>query len=198
MQEPAPLEPRPFCYRCHKAAVTCICGDVRLVENRTAITVLQHPHERFHSIGSVRIARLGLGRFRVEECAPWRPNHAAVAAIPAGAALLYPAPGAEPLASISNAERPDHLVILDGTWFQAKKIYDAHPGLQRMRTVSIEPSRPSSYRIRREPKQGYLSTIEAIAEALRLLEPTTDGIDWLLDAFRSMIDRQLEYSGSVG
>ncbi|HHH10935.1 MAG TPA: DTW domain-containing protein, partial [Sorangium sp.] len=54
---------RPFCYRCHKPAVTCICARVKRVDNRTKIWLLQHPRERFHPIGTARIARLGLGRF---------------------------------------------------------------------------------------------------------------------------------------
>lgn len=186
-------EPRRFCYRCHKSAATCICGVISTVANRTGITILQHPHERFHAIGSVRIARLGLERVRVKECIPWRPDQAALSEVSADAALLYPGPSAERLDRIPVGERPRELVILDGTWFHAKKIYDALPGLRAMRTVVIEPTQPSNYRIRREPKAGYLATIEAIVEALRILEPDTEGIETLLDAFRSMIDRQLTF-----
>ncbi len=186
-------EPRRFCYRCHKSAATCICGVISTVANRTEVTILQHPHERFHAIGSVRIARLGLERVRVKECIPWRPDEAVLSEVSADAALLYPGPSAERLDRIPARNLPRELVVIDGTWFHAKKIYDALPGLQAMRTVGIEPTQPSNYRIRREPKADYLATIEAIVEALRILEPETVGIDTLLDAFRSMIDRQLTF-----
>ncbi len=186
-------EPRRFCYRCHKAATTCICGVIRPVSNRTGITILQHPRERFHSIGTARIARLGLENLRMEECVPWRPDPAPLARIPPDAALLYPSPSAQRLDRIAPHEHPRHLVIIDGTWFHAKSIYRANPGLRSMRTVAIVPARPSSYRIRREPQVGYLATIEAIVASLKILEPDTVGLDGLIDVFNEMIDRQLEF-----
>jgi DTW domain-containing protein YfiP len=62
--------------------------------------------------------------------------------------------------------------------------------LQTLPHVSLTPSEPSRYRLRREPKQSYVATIEAVACALRLLEPETAGLDGLLRTFTAMIDRQ--------
>jgi hypothetical protein len=103
---------------------------------------------------------------------------------------LYPAPAARDLATLPPNERPRHLVLLDGTWFHAKKIYDAHLWLQVLPHVSLAPREPSRYRLRREPKERYVATVEAIAYALRLLEPQTPGIESLLRSFTTMIERQ--------
>ena len=43
---------RRVCYRCHKAAIVCVCDGVERVLNRTGIVILQHPRERFHPIGT--------------------------------------------------------------------------------------------------------------------------------------------------
>ena len=186
-------EARASCYRCFKPRVACICSAIRRVDNRTSITILQHPRERFHALGTVRIARLGLAQARVEWCAPWEDAAAIRDRLPAGAALLYPSPAARDLAALPAAEHPRHLVAIDGTWFLAKKIYDAHTWLHALPHVSLTPSRPSAYRIRREPQPHCLATLEAIVDALRILEPDTVGFDGLLDAFAAMVDRQAAF-----
>jgi hypothetical protein len=178
------------CYRCFKPQMGCICGTIERVANRTGITILQHPRERFHPIGTVRIARLALVNVRVEPCAPWLDGFAIQARLPDRAALLYPAGGACDLATLPAAERPRHLVLIDGTWFHAKKMYDAHHWLHALPALSLAPAEPSRYRLRRAAQPHYVATIEAIAYALRLLEPQTPGIDGLLRSFATMIDRQ--------
>ena len=80
---------RAQCYRCFKAAATCICSTVTRVANRTGILILQHPRERLHAIGTVRFARLGLSNVRVRTCAPGMDSSIP---LPPHTALLYPAP----------------------------------------------------------------------------------------------------------
>lgn len=188
------LAHRTNCYRCFKPEVACICDTIERIANRTGIIILQHPRERFHPIGTVRIARLALESVRIESCAPWMDGSAIHARLPPHTALLYPAPGARDLATLSAADHPRHLALLDGTWFHAKKIYDAHRWLHALPHVSLTPSEPSRYRLRREPKERYVATVEAIAYALRLLEPQTTGIDGLLRSFTRMIDRQAAWA----
>ena len=185
---------RPACYRCFKPRVACICGAIRPVHHRTGITILQHPRERFHALGTARIARLGLADARVEWCAPWEDAGAVRDRLPSGTALLYPAPAARDLATLPPAEHPRHLVVIDGTWFLAKKIYDAHGWLHDLPHVALTPTRPSGYgTLRREPGAHCLATVEAIVDALRIIEPDTTGLDDLLAAFATMLERQAAY-----
>lgn len=185
---------RPHCYACFKPRVACICASVERVANRTGIVILQHPRERFHAVGTVRIARLGFERVRVEPCAPWTEGDAIRARLAPDTALLYPGPGARDLADLAPAEQPRNLLLIDGTWFLAKKIYDAHPWLHALPHIGIRPPAPSRYRIRREPKPHCLGTLEAIVLALRILEPDTPGLDGLLRSFDAMVDRQLAFT----
>jgi len=188
---------RATCYRCFKPQATCLCAVIEPVANRTGIIILQHPRERFHPLGSARIAALALAEVRVEPCAPWSDSSAIRARLPRGTALLYPAPGVRNLAAFAETGRPAHLLLLDGTWSHAKKIYDAHLWLHDLPSFGLMPSQPSRYRIRREPRERYVATVEAIAYALRLLEPQTPGIDGLLRAFSVMIDRQAAHTPLV-
>jgi DTW domain-containing protein len=186
-------DPRLECYQCFKPQVACICGSIERVANQTGIIILQHPRERFHAIGTVRIARLALENVRVEACSPWVDSSAIRAQLPERTALLYPTIGARDLATLPVEEQPRHLVILDGTWFHAKKIYDAHHWLHALPHLRLTPSAPSRYRIRPQPQKSYVATLEAIVFALRIIEPTA-GLDGLLRSFAAMVDWQAAYT----
>lgn len=192
------VHPRPMCYRCVKPVSHCVCALLPRVENQTPVVILQHPRERHHPLGTVRMARLALQQVEVRECGP-RDTEAmarATAAWPAGAALLFPGPQARELGELPPPERPRALVVLDGTWHQAKTLYRASKALQALPHVALTPPRPSQYQIRREPQRNYVSTLEAIVHALQILEPETDNLNALEEAFLRMIAHHVHPANS--
>ncbi len=194
MTEPA----RAHCYRCDKPAFMCLCDRITPVEHETAITILQHPRERSHPFGTARIARLGLRRCEVrvahgEEVSSLerRRVHLPLSFEP-GTAVLYPRRDAPTLESLPLERRPARLVVLDGTWSQAKRLWDDNPELAALPCVRLAPAAPSRYRIRREPSFEAISTLEAIVLALSILEPErAEALETLLASFDAMIDDQL-------
>jgi DTW domain-containing protein YfiP len=190
----ARAEPRARCLRCAKPESHCVCARIPRVSNRTPVFILQHPRERFHPIGTARIARLGLARsaLLVPRAAAAR-SLAVALEPPPGTALLFPSAGARDLATLAPAERPSGLIVLDGTWSQAGKLYRANAWLGALPHVALSPAAPTRYRIRRAPRPGFISTIEAIVAALALIEPATPGLAELLAAFDAMIDAQLAF-----
>ncbi len=185
---------RVVCYRCHKPSTHCVCARTPTVANRTPIVVLQHVRERFHPIGTARLVRLGLDSVEVRPLTGSVPRPT----LPEGAALLYPSPGARDLAELEPAERPRSLIVLDGTWHQARRLYLDNPWLQALPAVRFTPDAPSRYRIRRQSSSDHLSTVESIVTALRMLEPDLGGLDELLAAFESMIADQVACIGQAG
>jgi DTW domain-containing protein YfiP len=159
------------------------------VDNRTPVYVVQHPRERFHPFGTLRIARLGLTRLRSTVC--FRPTIEPPVSLPRRAALLYPAADALDFDAVASSGPPEALVVIDGTWHHARGIFRNSPWLQRLPRYRIRPNAPGRYRIRRAPSPEHLSTVEAIVWALSRLEPATEGLHGLLDAFESMIDEQI-------
>ena len=160
------------------------------VDNRTGVFILQHHREQRHPIGTARIARLALKRISVVIAR--RSQELAVCPnLPPHTGLLWPHPRAMDLATLSQDRRPENLVVLDGTWSQAKRMYRANPWLQALPHLAITPGQASRYQIRRQPAAGCLSTIEALVEALRVLEPETPGLESLLEVFERMVARQI-------
>ena len=192
---PAPSAGRETCYGCFKPSALCLCGRVPAVDNRTRITILQHPRERFHAIGTARIARLGLRNAEVLLPRAVAPRSLEIPLdLAPGSALLFPGESARELSDWAGEAPPPGLVVLDGTWAQARRLLRENPGLRDLPQVRLTPPGPSRYRIRRSPRGEYISTIEAIVEALRLLEPETSGLDGLLGAFETMIDEQIVHA----
>ncbi len=114
----------------------------------------------------------------------------------AQAYVLFPKPGARDIRELRDVPAVK-LVVLDGTWREARKLLKRNPFLQRLPAVAFTPTQPSDYRIRKQPAAHCLSTIEALAEALSLIEPEGLACDPLLAPFRAMVERQLWFITEV-
>ena len=124
-----------------------------------------------------------------------RNEELAIADLPirSDAGLLFPGTGSLELGELLPADRPGQLVVLDGTWHQAKTLLRDLPVLQSLPRYKIARSQPGQFRIRYEPTAFSLSTVEAVVEALQVLEPETDGLKRLLDCFDTMVESQLAH-----
>lgn len=174
-----------------------MCDQVPTVANRTGIILLQHRKERDHPLGTARFVRLGLQHQQIHVLLGQRGASERVV-LPAGAALLYPGPDARDLATLPAHARPEHLVLLDATWPLAHQLYRDNPWIRALPQVRFDPASPSRYRIRPEPREDYVSTLEAAVGALRVLEPELRGLDELLGAFDHMIDQQVDAGDRSG
>lgn len=186
------LEPRASCYRCFKPRVTCVCGTLPRVDNRTRVVVVQHPRERFHALGTVRLIANSLARVRVD--VPFAGLSLEAPPLGERAVLLYPDAAAPELAA---HERLTDIVLVDGTWHHARTLLRDVPWLARLPRRRLRPSAPSRYRLRREPARDFVSSVEAITLALRTVEPELAGLDELLAAFDAMIERQIELGATA-
>lgn len=185
--------PRPHCYRCDKPEIACLCARVPRVPNRTPILIVQHKRESRHPLGTVRIADLGLENCTIRIVpASARSDSAVPDWVPAGAGLLYPGPEAKELTSATAEGRPQALVVIDGTWHQARALFRDHAWLRELPRYRLTPTEAARYRIRREPRPNYRSTIEAIVQALEILEPELGEARGLITAFDGLIDDQIE------
>ncbi len=110
--------------------------------------------------------------------------------------LLYPGDGAEDVFT-APPEGPVTLVVVDGTWWQARKLVRSNPAVARLPRYAFAPETPSEYRIRKEPNVEFVSTIEALMHALSALEGEPERFRALLHPFRAMVDAQLACEGDL-
>jgi DTW domain-containing protein len=110
--------------------------------------------------------------------------------------LLFPHPEAVPLASFREGP-PVTLVVPDGTWSQSVRARRRVPGLAEIPCACLPPGLVSGYRLRYEPRPGRVSTLEAIAHALGILE-SPDVAEALLEVHRLAVEGTLSVSGRLG
>jgi tRNA-uridine aminocarboxypropyltransferase len=186
---------REMCWKCRRPMRVCYCGAVEPIETRTRVVILQHPRESDVPINTARIAELALSNSTLHVGLDFARDIALQAALSdpaAPAVLLYPSDDAKDLAR-EAPPGPCTLVVIDGTWWQASKLFKLNPFLRALPRYGLAPSEESRYRIRREPAAHCLSTIEALEAALAVLESRPGGIPELLKPFDAMVETQLDF-----
>ncbi|KAM6587347.1 hypothetical protein CsatA_009952 [Cannabis sativa] len=113
--------------------------------------------------------------------------------VPPGTVLLFPTEEAMSVDGLRAANfEVKNLIVLDGTWAKAKRIYAENPWLKLLPHLKLELDKVSLYNgVRMQPKAGCLSTIESIVYTLKAVgDDNLQGLDNLLDVFESMVDDQ--------
>jgi DTW domain-containing protein YfiP len=152
------------CLRCLFPPASCLCRDVPSVATRTRILVLRHASERTRPTNSARWALLALpGARLVDYGAPGDPPDLSALDEP-GTAVLFPSPHPPAL-----APPPRQLVVLDGSWQQARRMIQRIPALRALPRLPLSAARRGPPAMREAPRSGGLSTLEAMAAALELL-----------------------------
>lgn len=153
------------CPRCLLQQRLCLCAEVPSIATQTRVVIVRHITEEFRSSNSGRLARLALANSEIVD----HGVDGAPAQLPEleGAWLLYPA--GEPMA-VAPSPPPRQLIVLDATWSQARRMYRKLDRLRGLPTLRLPDEPMPAARLRNSPGEGRVSTIEAIARALRILE----------------------------
>jgi len=90
------------------------------------------------------------------------------------------------------------IVLLDGTWSQAKALWWRNAWMLKCQRVILGPERPSRYgKLRKEPRRDGLSTIEAAGMLLAGLEKRPDIAATLHASFERLLARYLEVQAEM-
>ena len=167
------------CEKCCRPKGHCLCGKVQALDNRIKIVLLQHPQEQYKALNSARLAHLMLKNSAVFVGLSW-PNFKKIAGpdeMPSTWGVLVVKPdqsmGNWPVSVINRQKKPvgntsflRGIVVLDGSWRQAKTLWWRNPWLLKLNRIRLNPDHPS---LRAQVKKDGLATIEAIAFALEHL-----------------------------
>lgn len=167
------------CPRCLFREEHCLCPSIPRLTTRTRVVLLRHHSERYRSSNSGRLAHLALEGSVLRDM--FGPDREAVdLPIGPGAWIVYPegepwtAPWpasdeAHGVRETRSAPRPQELVFLDATWHQARRMRQRIAALRGLPVLALATTGAAA-RMRRAPRPEHLSTIEAVAAALRLVE----------------------------
>lgn len=180
------------CRTCFFRLEVCLCDRVPRVRARTEVLILRHVKEAWKSTNTARLAAMALEGARVERYgAPGQPFDQGLVS-GGGTWLLFPQQGGPPPPSAP----PSRLVVLDGSWSQARRMVQRVPALRALPRLSLPPLWPDRVRMRRPPSPEGLSTLEAIAFALGQLEGEAVQRP-LLDLYALAVERVLMTRGRL-
>ena len=210
----ATAEMMPDCPSCLKPLPLCICDSITPIDNRISLLILQHPQEQERALGTARLTALHFKNAVVRIGLSWPSLSKALGrrvADPSRWAVLYL--GSAKVADLETdrdivainrkgeiednqravLKNIDGIVLLDGTWSQAKALWWRNAWMLKCQRVILDPSRPSRYgQLRREPRRDGLSTIEAAAMLLSSLEKRPDIAETLHASFERMLAKYRE------
>ncbi len=211
-------DPHARCERCDKPSAFCVCDRITPLAIKTRVLVVQHPREQDRDLGTVPLLRRALGKkLDVRVGLSWASfNHCVEDenADPARWAVLYPHSLKKPLTPEQMKQpvvlldrggdplrgvRLEGIVVLDGTWSQAKALWWRNPWVLKLGRVILHPTEPSIYgKLRREPRREAVSTLESVADVL-VANGEPDAVRGeLRKAFRTMVQRARDYQKAYG
>jgi DTW domain-containing protein YfiP len=199
----------PDCPQCGKPLPLCICDSVTPIESRISLLILQHPQEQDRALGTARLTAMHFKDAVVRIGLSWPSLSKALGRTvhdPSRWAVLYLGSAkvadldtdAEIVAINRKGEVEPHqrailsdiegIVLLDGTWSQAKALWWRNAWMLKCQRIILGPKRPSRYgKLRKEPRRDGLATIEAAAMMLASLEHRPEIETTLLASFDRML-----------
>jgi len=205
------------CPDCKKPRAICVCERIAPLATKTRVLVLQHPQEGDVDLGTVPLLSRALPRCTVKVGLSWASLAHALGddtADHARWAVIYPTKVSEDVPAevleqsvlvldkkgrlrADDAPSIEGIVVLDGTWSQAKTLWWRNAWLLKLGRVVLAPPEPSIYgRMRKEPRREYVSTLEAVADVLVALGEEEDVRTQLRRAMRTMVQRARDHHAS--
>ena len=214
-----PADPSPDCPHCLKPPALCVCEGIARIDNKVSLLILQHPQEQDRELGTARLTALhfkdallkvglswpSLTKILGRQTDPQRWAILYLGSVKAKAVL----PDREIVVVNKSGNAVDHqdsalreiegIILLDGTWSQAKALWWRNGWMLKCKRVVLGPKRPSRYgKLRREPRSDGLSTIEAAAMLLARLERKPESETALQVSFERLLARYRELRPVAG
>lgn len=195
-------EGRATCYTCFRPNTHCICENVDPFSAHTNFLLLQHPNEWRKYYSTAKLVKQMVTNSSLLRGVTFEEERLRNAIGSYAPYLLYPGAASVDCEQVELTDR-NLIIVLDGTWDEAQKIVYRNSLLHDIPRISFRRALTSTYRIRKPPKGGYLSTVESVGHLLTLnavcsgrshMIPTYQK---LFDLFNLMVERQLAHLGHL-
>jgi DTW domain-containing protein YfiP len=202
------IQYREHCQICRQPQVGCYCAHIRPFDPKIKFVILIHPIEERRRIATGRMSHLTLQQselisgqnFSHQERVNEILNDPTLSPV-----ILYPGKNSidislkTPDQTIFQPGKKPVVFVIDGTWATARKMIRLSENLQTLPRIGFTPTRPSQFRVRKQPNQNCYSTLEAIHCCIELLSSQVDFCietrehDHLLNAFNYMVEKQIKF-----
>ena len=203
------LKKDDLCPQCEKPLNLCVCDAIQAIDNRVFVVILRHPQEQDRKLGTARIATLQLKNSLLKTGLSWA-NLGKILGRQVdpkkwGVLYLGTAKTAAPLpprpltiVTKKGEAAPDQdalkdlegVILLDGNWQQAKALWWRNAWLLKCRRLVLQPEKPSLYgNLRKEPRRESVSTIEAAAHSLAILDKNPELAKKILVPFEALLKK---------
>jgi DTW domain-containing protein YfiP len=189
MRSRTPLSLEGHCIHCYLRIEHCLCSLLPELHTNTEIIIIRHVAEGRLTSNTGRLAALCLSNCRIVDYGG--DTGCDEATIPVKeTALLYPGTSALP------APLPKRLIVLDATFRQARRMFKRIDVLHRLPQLALGAPVVAPHRLRKPPHPDGMSTIEAIAEALALVEDARLRTP-LLTSYATFVERMDRQRGRI-
>lgn len=179
------------CPNCQLNNNLCVCAEIRPITLKTNISLVVHVRElkltsntaQFVQKMSPENSQIFI-RGRVHETFTPEP----ILKREGLPLFLYPHEDAVELNQefLEKNPGPYHLIVPDGNWHQARRVRKREAAFQAMTAIKLPPGPLAEYKLRKALHPEWLSTYEAVAHALGIIEGEKVQ-DHLMEFFRHWV-----------
>ena len=197
------IEFREKCYKCYRPKCACVCQyTVEPIKTNTKFVILMHPKE----FGKTKNGTGHMTKNSIDNCELYVgidfTNHRRVNELlndeQYEAYVLYPGEDTIKLNSQKLPSKKKSLIfIIDSTWPCSKKILRLSSNIRDLKRVSFEHDKSSQFKIKTQPNQFCLSTIESTLCVLEQLNKQKiekieeQSLNNFLEPFTKMVEYQI-------
>lgn len=193
---------RSQCWKCHRAELSCLCSELSSLKTQSKWIILAHPKEARRATSTGRITHLMLKNsdYIITDQVDHNEKLKSLLLTPHCATfLLFPGEDSIQIHGRycengqfnSFAFKNIQFIVIDSTWYQAKKMFQNSSILRSLPKVSFSNTKKSNFKFRTQPREECLSTIESVHYFLNILDPHYAPYDKLIEIFDKMVDFQV-------
>ena len=195
---------REKCYECFRPKKSCMCQYIQKIDTQTQFVIIMHPKE-------FKKTKNNTGRFTHQSL----PNSQIFVGIDFNnndiinelindennsCYVLYPGDDSVKLnhQTIQQENKTNVIFIIDSTWPCSNKILAVSKNISALPKVSFVHDKSSAYKIKTQPNEYCLSTIESTLCILELLNKheieniSQESLDNFLVPFHKMVEYQID------
>lgn len=187
------------CAGCGLNPELCLCSEIPALTLKTKLCLIIHHRElkRTTNTGRLALKSLSNSEMRIRGEKGKGPLDLSDLLVPNyRTVLFYPGDEAQELTAefVKQSSLPIQLLVPDGNWRQASKVASRHPELQNIERIKISAKNTATQHLRAEHFDEGMSTLEAIAQALGIIEGA-EVKDALLRLYQLKLSRTLKGRG---